>query len=103
MTINIKKEIKNRVYNVEIYTSLNYDEYELLKKYGEPEINIGGFIPTIPSQYKKLLSDSPFVCNNVDISVANSWITYMVETLRLAIESLRSKGDVFTEDIKIEL
>ena len=106
MTVKINKYISNNVFYAEINSSLNPDEISLIKKYGEPDINLGGTLTetiNVPSQFKKIYSDSPLQFNSIDESIVNTWIIVIIERLRIAMETLKGNSDSFTDEIKIQI
>lgn len=108
------KTIENDIYVVVMANdtdALSNQDKDLMKKYGEPEIDLGGSfgtspnVFTLPSKLVKIRSDfpirqefdsrsAPFDTNTL-IKV-NSWITQVSTEFSNAMTTLRDNTDTFT-------
>lgn len=121
MKIRIFKKLDNGVFHVRIQTE-DWSEHDrdLMKKYGEPEINLGGLIAWGPCEssssdpgfdvddaYVRVMTESPFThrfdsrdFGSVQKSkeAACEWASMVEERIAAAVTMLRSKGDEFTTE-----
>lgn len=113
--LRIFKSIENSVYTVIFENdpaSLSQQDAQLMQKYGEPEINLGGTFLystadefTLPDEYAKVRSDFP-VRREFDSRAApfdtdtdtkvNGYITEITTRFEDAFTTLRAHVDAFT-------
>ena len=122
MKIRIFKKLQNGVFIVRIQTEdWSENDRNLMIKYGEPEINLGGtFVPDasssdsasseeidLPTMYARVMTESPFIqrfdardCGSIAEarSVAQQWASLIEERIAEVVSELRSKNDVFTTE-----
>jgi len=106
MKVRTFKVLNNDIYQVSMYTEeWSQLDLELMVKYSEPEIDLGGSftVPTftLPTNLAKIKSDSPF---NISFDVndyanaeamADRWATEIVVRLTAAIVALRANSDTY--------
>lgn len=109
MNIRTFYNLTNDVYQVSIYTQdWSEGDRELMKKFGEPQINVGGSFSnptfTLPDSLKNIMSESPFA-QRFDLrdaadakDRANRWATDMATTISDAVTTLRNNSDSYTKE-----
>lgn len=115
--LRIFKEISNKVYILRFENdplSLSNADKELMQKYGEPEINIGGvFLAstgntyTLPEEYVKIRSGFPFkrefdtketfFATNTAVKV-DAYSDTITSRFTAALAALRANTDAFTSE-----
>lgn len=113
--LKIKRTIENDIWKINFSldsVSLPESDKELMRKFGEPTLNIGGIFLegtpdeyTLPDKYIRLRSDLPFTqdfdSKSVDFenntqAKALAFQTTFVDNFTDAIENLRNNADTFT-------
>ncbi len=118
MKLRVFKSIENLIYVVRFendVTAISNSDKELMQKFGEPEINMGGtFLAeseleyTLPDRYVRIRSDfpqrveldsrsSPFDADTQD--KVNGYVTEMIAKFNAAVSTLRENTDSFTSEI----
>ena len=120
MKIRIFKKLDNGVFHVRIQTEdWSERDRDLMKKYGEPEINLGGVIVIDESSssdpcphelddaYARVMTESPFThrfdsrdFGSVQCAkhAACEWAATVEERISASVTFLRSRGDEFTTE-----
>jgi hypothetical protein len=113
--LKIKRSIENDIWKINFSldtVTLPESDKELMRKFGEPTINIGGtFLEEtadqyiLPDKYIRIRSDLPFTQefdsksldfeNNTQLK-ALAFQTVFVDNFTSAIETLRANADTFT-------
>jgi hypothetical protein len=98
------------VYNVVLRTEdWSQRDLDLMAKYGEPEVDLGGSFTgppafTLPSNLVKVMSDSPFTQSFDSRDYANAedranvWATAVIGRITDAMTTLRANDDEFTRE-----
>ena len=130
MKIRIIKKLVDSVFHIRIQTE-DWSEYdrELMLKYGEPEINIGGVViyepcgqsssseeyasVTFDDAYMRIMTESPFTrkfdARDFDDSIddakaaATAWANDILRKIELSVTELRAKDSFFTTEEITEL
>lgn len=112
MKARIFQQLENDVYQVTIVTE-DWSELDkqLMVKYGEPEINLGGEFDgpysmsfTLSDNFVRIMSESPFVgrFDSRDYADAEdralTWKTTVMERLTSAVTTLRDLADTFSKE-----
>jgi len=121
MKIRIIKKLIDNVFDVRIYTEdWSENDRELMIKYGEPEINIGGVI-VFPKEgspdlvtvefddvYERIMTESPFTrkfdardySDSIDEAkaVAVAWANHIESIIIASVRDLREKDTFFTTE-----
>lgn len=111
MNIRTFKKLEDGVYIVTIFTeSWSEGDKALMVKYGEPSINLGGDIDSLPGElffelpdhYAKIMHESPFTqrFDSKDFQDADAraeaWKTDVQTKIADAVAALRALADTFT-------
>ena len=116
--LRIFKSIENQVYKVRFENdaaSLSEGDKELMAKFGEPEINMGGvFLDgtqneyTLPDNYVRVRSDLPltvsFDSRDADftdntITKVDAFVSDITGRFNTAFTTLRANSDAFTAEV----
>jgi len=121
MKIRIIKKLVGSVFDVRVYTEdWSENDRELMIKYGEPEINIGGVIVytkegspdavtvEFDSAYERIMTESPFTRkfdardynDSIDEAkaVAVAWANHIESIIIASVRDLREKDTFFTTE-----
>lgn len=110
MKVRQFNEVNNDIFRVVLKTEdWSEADQQLMEKFGEPEIDVGGVFTgpplyTLPSDLVKIASESPFVQDfdkrdHVDAQDrATVWGTNITLKISTAITTLRSQTDTFTKE-----
>ena len=126
MKIRIFKKLQNGVFDVRVQTEdWSENDRNLMVKYGEPEVNLGGtFVSNeesssssgssresvevvLPTVYARVMTESPFTqkfdardCGSVENarSIAQQWSFRIEERISEVVAELRAKNDSFTTE-----
>lgn len=111
MKIRSDKSIRQNVYLVEVKTeAFSETDLQLMQKFGEPEVNVGGTIPmgqsnfSLPAKNLRVRSDFPYTARFDGDALedaaarANAWRTEMESRIQTAITALRANSDTFTAE-----
>lgn len=116
MKIRIFYRLENGVYRVSVCTEdWSENDVQLMEKYGEPEIDIGGDFHLepndsepldlfLPESHRRVKTESPITMSfdSRDMShakdFANAWADRISEAISSAFSSLHSHSDGFTRE-----
>ena len=120
--LKIKRSIENDIWKINFsldISSLSENDKELIRKFGEPQINIGGaFLAetantyVLPDKYIRIRSDLPFTqefdskspdfLENTEVK-AVAFQTEFVDRYETAFTDLRNMTDTFTGEYLINI
>lgn len=103
------KTLTDSVFSVSLYTEdWSQNDLDLMEKYSEPEIDLGGIFETpdftLPGQLVRIKSDAPFHMSFDKNDFADAeeragrWATDILARLASAIADLRTQSDTFTDE-----
>lgn len=121
MKIRIIKKLTDNVFDVRVYTEdWSANDRELMIKYGEPEINVGGVVSyhsdatdeqaslQFDDAYERIMTESPFTRkfdardynNSVEEAkaAAIAWSSNLENIIVAHVRSLREKDEFFTTE-----
>lgn len=121
MKIRIIKKLTDNVFDVRVYTEdWSANDRELMIKYGEPEINIGGVVSyhsdatdeqvslQFDDAYERIMTESPFTRkfdardynNSVEEAkaAAIAWSSSLENIIVAHVRNLREKDEFFTTE-----
>ena len=110
MKITFDKELLDNKYSAEVKTEFTDQELELITKFGDSQINVGGTITGPPAfdledQYRAIKAGFPYtysIDGNGDSQAKdkmNAWITEVRDRLISAINTLRGKTDDYSGEV----
>lgn len=110
MNITRIKTINANKYTVEFRDSFTTNELQLITKYGDPRVNVGGTFTgppafTLPDKYRELKAGFPYsyYMDKSDDVLAeekmNVWSSEVRQRMIDAITALRAQTDTFTDEI----
>lgn len=110
MDITRIKTITANKYTTEFKTSFTTNEVQLINKYGDPRINVGGTFTgppafTLPDKYRDLKAGFPYTYymdKNDDVLAEDKmtvWGNEVKQRMTDAIVALRANVDTFTDEI----
>jgi len=101
-------KLEGDVYRVTLMTQdWSEGDQELMSKYGEPEIDLGGSFDgpfTLPNDLRRIMSESPFTerFDIADSALAEAragvWETEISARITTAMTTLRANTDDFTKE-----
>lgn len=115
MKIRTFNSINNDIYTVvfdQDRAAISQSDKDLIKKYGEPEINVGGtFLAgtgneyVLPDQFIRIVSDMPFTQNfdsttgtfaTATVTKVTQFVTDTLTKIEDAVTTLRANTDTFS-------
>ena len=101
--------LNNDVFTVTLITEdWSQNDVQLMEKFGEPQIDLGGTFTgtpsyTLPTNLKNIMTESPFVqgfdyrdFTTTTQARAALWATTMTTRIQAAVSTLRGNTDTFT-------